>query len=117
MRRILLLVGIFAAPLDAQNVPAPAQTPPPQIFIKAGRLIDGRSDQAQAGMGILIVGDRVKAVGPVAQIQAQAGDAKVIDLSQLTVRRVRGLRAVRHDADAGDQVRNIARHRAARSAG
>src|SRR5712692_1236879 len=85
MCRILLLVGIFAAPLGAQNAPAPAQTPPPRIFIKAGRLIDGRSDQAQAGMGILIVGDRVKAVGPIAQIQAQAGDAKVIDLSQMTV--------------------------------
>ncbi len=85
MCRILLLVGVFAAPLGAQNAPAPAQTPPPRIFIKAGRLIDGRSDQAQAGMGILIVGDRVKAVGPVAQIQAQAGDAKVIDLSQMTV--------------------------------
>ncbi len=85
MRRILLLVGIFAAPLVAQNAPAPAQPAPPRIFIKAGRLIDGRSDQAQASMGILIVGDRVKAVGPVAQIQAQAGDAKVIDLSQMTV--------------------------------
>jgi imidazolonepropionase-like amidohydrolase len=63
-----------------------AQNPPPQrIFIKAGRLIDGRADQAQTNIGILIQGDRIKAVGPVAQIQALAGGARVIDLSQMTV--------------------------------
>jgi len=58
---------------------------PARVLIKAGRLIDGRSDQAQTNAGILIVGDRIKAVGPLAQVQAQAGDAKVIDLSQMTV--------------------------------
>src|SRR5204862_511932 len=36
-------------------------------------------------VGILIEGDRIKAVGPVAQVQGQAKGARVIDLSQMTV--------------------------------
>ena len=62
-----------------------AQTPQQQVLIKAGRLIDGRSQQMQTTVGILIEGERVKAVGPLAQIQAQAPNARVIDLSQMTV--------------------------------
>ncbi|OLC39785.1 MAG: hypothetical protein AUH75_09075 [Gemmatimonadetes bacterium 13_1_40CM_4_65_7] len=68
-----------AATLAAQ---APA---PQQVLIKAGRLIDGRSQQVQTNVGILIDGERVKAVGPLAQIQGQAANARVIDLSQMTV--------------------------------
>ena len=78
----MALVWWAAAPLAAQ-----APTPSPPLLIKAGRLIDGRAEQAQANMGILVEGDRIAAVGPVAQLQAQAGarTARVIDLSQLTV--------------------------------
>src|ERR1041385_4272483 len=57
----------------------------PPVLIKAGRLIDGRSDAPQSGVGILIDGDRIKAVGPLAQVQGQAQGARVIDLSQMTV--------------------------------
>ena len=62
-----------------------AQTPPQTVLVKAGRLIDGRTSQVQTNVGILIEGDRIKAVGPLAQIQGQAPNARVIDLSQLTV--------------------------------
>ncbi len=80
MRRLSLSL------LVAVPIALGAQNPPPQrILIKAGHLIDGRADQPQSNMGILIVGDRIKAVGPMAQIQAQAGGARVIDLSQMTV--------------------------------
>jgi imidazolonepropionase-like amidohydrolase len=63
------------------------QTPPQAVLIKAGRLVDGRSQQVQANVGILVEGERIKAVGPLAQVQGQAGaaTARVIDLSQLTV--------------------------------
>src|SRR2546427_1763384 len=66
---------------------APAQAPrlAPAVLIKAGRLIDGRSDAPQAGVGILIEGDRIKALGPLAQVQGQAKGARVIDLAQMTV--------------------------------
>src|SRR6266516_4817747 len=75
----LLVAGLLVIPgLDAQ-------TPPPQVLIKAGRLIDGRSATAQTTVGILIAGGRIRAVGPVAQITAQAPNARVIDLCQMTV--------------------------------
>src|SRR5213592_3318554 len=61
------------------------QTPPQQVLVKAGRLVDGRSQQVQTNVGILIEGERIKAVGPLAQIQGQAAGARVIDLSQMTV--------------------------------
>src|SRR5712691_9107575 len=86
MRRSTLLGGVLALralSLAAQGAP-PAPRPQP-ILIKAGHLIDGRGDQAQANVGILIDGDRIRAVGPLAQVQAQAPNARVIDLSQMTV--------------------------------
>ncbi len=72
-----------ATPAWAQASRTSQSTPP--VLIKAGRLIDGRSDAPQSGVGILIEGDRIKAVGPVAQVQGQAKGARVIDLSQMTV--------------------------------
>ncbi|HKC38080.1 MAG TPA: amidohydrolase family protein [Gemmatimonadales bacterium] len=77
MRRLLLLLTVLAGPLAAQT----AQP----VLIKAGRLIDGRSAQVQTNVGILIDGERIRTVGPLAQVQAQAPNARVIDLSQMTV--------------------------------
>ena len=78
MRLLALAVLVLSATSLA------AQTPP-QVLIKAGRLVDGRSQQVQTNVGILIEGERIKAVGPVAQIQGQAPNARLIDLSQMTV--------------------------------
>src|SRR3989441_12832803 len=75
---LLLFVALVALPV------ASAQTPQ-MVLIKAGRLVDGRSATVQPNVGILIEGERIKAVGPLAQIQAQAPNARVIDLSQMTV--------------------------------
>ena len=77
---MLLFLGLVALPA------ASAQTPAPQmVLIKAGRLVDGRSATVQPNVGILIEGERIKAVGPLAQLQGQAPNARVIDLSQMTV--------------------------------
>jgi imidazolonepropionase-like amidohydrolase len=91
MRPSFVLFATLAAAAPAA-APARAQTPPPPpaqtaspVLIKAGRLIDGRSDGPQSGVGILIEGDRIKAVGPLAQVQGQARGARVIDLSPMTV--------------------------------
>jgi len=65
-----------------------AQTPQPSaapILIRAGRLIDGRADAPQTGAGILVDGERIKSVGPFAQVQGQAKGARVIHLSSMTV--------------------------------
>ena len=83
MRRFALVFAALAGPLAAQG--APPAAPPQQVLVKAGRLIDGRSAQAQTNVGILIEGERIRAVGPLAQVQAQAPNARVIDLSQMTV--------------------------------
>jgi len=88
MRRAscIALLACFASALAAQRPAAPAAPAAPRrILIKAGHLIDGRANSAQANAGILIEGDRIKAVGPLARVESQAGDAQVIDLSKMTV--------------------------------
>lgn len=80
MRALTLAIG-FAAVAAV----LPAQTPPQQTLVKAGRLVDGRSQQVQTSVGILVEGERIKAVGPLAQVQGQTANARVIDLSQMTV--------------------------------
>lgn len=62
-----------------------AQQPPAAVLIKAGRLIDGTGTTPRSGVGILVVGERIRAVGPLAQVEAQARGARVIDLSPMTV--------------------------------
>jgi imidazolonepropionase-like amidohydrolase len=59
----------LVASLAAQGPTAVARP----ILIKAGRLIDGRSDAPRSDMGILVEGERVTAVGPLAQIQSRLG--------------------------------------------
>lgn len=72
--------------VSALVVQTPPPPPPPQpVLIKAGRLVDGRSPQVQTNIGILVDGERIRAVGPLAQVQGQAPNARVIDLSQMTV--------------------------------
>ena len=85
MRCFALVLAALAGPLAAQGPPPAPPPPAPPILIQAGRLIDGRSAQVQTNVGILIEGERIRAVGPIAQIQAQARNARVIDLSQMTV--------------------------------
>src|SRR5439155_388972 len=85
MRRVPALFLMLAAATTAWPQSPQATQPAAPVFIRVGRLIDGRSDAAQSGVGILIEGDRIKAVGPLAQVQGQAKGARVIDLSQMTV--------------------------------
>ena len=82
--RFALFATLAVATTAWAQTPRPDSSAPP-VLIKAGRLIDGRSDAPQSGVGILIEGDRIKAVGPLAQVQGQAKGARVIDLSQMTV--------------------------------
>ncbi len=84
MSRLAFLALPLGIAILATAAPLPRQAPQ-QILIKAGRLVDGRSQQVQTNVGILIEGERIKAVGPLVQIQSQAGSAHVIDLSQMTV--------------------------------
>jgi imidazolonepropionase-like amidohydrolase len=60
-----------------------AAEPGGQTVIRAGRLLAG--DAWTSDQGILVDGDRIRAVGPWARIRSDAKDAKVIDLSGRTV--------------------------------
>lgn len=84
MRKMLLVIVAVSSFLftysHAQNK---SSTP---TLIKAGRLIDVRAGRVLQNQGILVEGERIKAVGPLAEIQRSApGTAVVIDLSQATV--------------------------------
>jgi imidazolonepropionase-like amidohydrolase len=62
------------------------QCPPPAqvVAVRAGRLFDSRAGQMLTRQVVLLLGDRITAVGPESQVKIPAG-AKVIDLSQATV--------------------------------
>lgn len=85
LRTCVIVLAAAHAPIPRLVGQAPRPTAPPLILIKAGRVIDGRADAPLVGAGILIEGDRIKAVGPLAQVQAQARGVRLIDLSQMTV--------------------------------
>jgi imidazolonepropionase-like amidohydrolase len=56
------------------------------VFVKAGRLIDVRAGKILDAQGILIEGDRIKEVGPLASIsQRVPKEATIVDLSNATV--------------------------------
>src|SRR5213592_4595269 len=77
LRLAVFCILATAATLSGQN-------PQQQVLVKAGRLVDGRSQQVQTNVGILIEGERIKAVGPLAQIQGQAAGSTVIWLRSMT---------------------------------
>jgi imidazolonepropionase-like amidohydrolase len=71
------LTSIFLG-LGLMAVAAAAE---PTTFIRCGRLIDGRADQAAASVDIQVVGDRITAVGKGLTAPA---DARTVDLSNAT---------------------------------
>jgi imidazolonepropionase-like amidohydrolase len=83
-----ILLALITVSLLLQTF-ALAQTSPPAptvVFIKAGRLVDVRAGRVVENQGILVEGQRIKAVGPLAEIQKNApASAQVIDLSRATV--------------------------------
>ena len=56
------------------------------VLIKAGRLIDVRAGRVLENQGILVAGERIKAVGPFAEVQKSApANIEIVDLSRSTV--------------------------------
>ncbi len=68
-----------------QQQPAPPAPAGPITVVRAGRLIDGVSDQVLTDQAIVIQGERVTAVVPWAAAGRRTADARVIDLSGATV--------------------------------
>src|SRR5690242_11781556 len=72
-----LFVSALAAAQEKPKAP-PAKT----IAIRAGHLIDGRSDRALDNVTIIVTGDTIASVTPAGPVPA---GAEVIDLSKATV--------------------------------
>lgn len=86
MKKTLLLVLTLCCSLIV-SVSSFAQKKTANVtLIKAGRLIDVRAGRVLENQAILVEGERIKAVGPIAEVQRNAPKAvKLIDLSQMTV--------------------------------
>jgi imidazolonepropionase-like amidohydrolase len=76
---LFLVCAAVVVNLVAQEKPAPQLT-----LIRAGALIDGKSDQPRRDQVIVICGDKIESVSDAASAKPPAG-AKVIDLSGQTV--------------------------------
>lgn len=85
MKRILIALIMISSLLQTTAL-AQAKRPPTVVFIKAGRLIDVRAGRVLDKQGILVEGERIKMVGPLATVEkAVPSTAQVIDLSKSTV--------------------------------
>jgi imidazolonepropionase-like amidohydrolase len=87
MKRSLLAVIVVSSLLHSIAL-AQSKTPAPPkvVLIKAGRLIDVRAGRVLENQGIMIEGQRIKAVGALAEVEKTApATASVIDLSRATV--------------------------------
>jgi imidazolonepropionase-like amidohydrolase len=80
---LLLTVLVTTANLTSADE---SGKPPGSTIIKAGRLIDVRASRVLTARAILVVGERIKAVGEQGEILKSAPrEAAVIDLSKATV--------------------------------
>ena len=79
---LILIVALLAQIGASSQTKAPAAK---ITLIKAGHLIDVRTGQVLANQGILVEGERIRRVGPVADVERAAAGAKTIDLSNATV--------------------------------
>lgn len=80
---ISIALAIIASAQVDNNKPVAATK---LTLIKAGRLLDVRSGRYLLNQGVLVEGERIREVGPLAQVQANTpADALVIDLSRATV--------------------------------
>ena len=84
MRRAIVVVVVLSL---LQTIAfTQGKVAPPVVLIKAGRLIDVRAGRVLENQGILVEGQRIKSVGPLAEIQRTApASATIIDLSRSTV--------------------------------
>ncbi len=72
--------------LSAAAPPAALPAPAEQMLVKAARLFDVKSGRALEGQALLIEGERIKEIGPVAAVEARAeAGATMIDLGGATL--------------------------------
>ncbi len=81
-----VLVALFVAPSAAQTMPAVSNAAKQITIVRAARLLDVRDGRVLSDQAILVEGDRIRQVGPAANITNELGrGAKVIDLGNTTL--------------------------------
>lgn len=86
MRTTLVLSVVLSLLQTLVLAQSKTPAPPKVVLIKAGRLIDVRAGRVLENQGILVEGQRIKAVGALAEVARTAPPtAQVIDLSKATV--------------------------------
>ena len=86
MKRVLIPLFIAVSLCQSYVIGQTTPSTPPLILIKAGKLINVRTGRMEENQGILIEGDRIKAVGPLQQTLALINPkTRIIDLSGATV--------------------------------
>jgi len=78
---VILALLLFALPLLAQSSSAPASR---RVIIRPGHLLDVKTGNMLTGQAIVIEGDKIVSVGPMADAKSEAG-AETIDLPNATV--------------------------------
>ncbi len=85
MKRTLITLIMVTSLLQTTALAQTTQ-PPKVVFIKAGHLIDVRAGRVLDNQGILVEGERIKMVGPIATVEKTVpSTAQVIDLLKSTV--------------------------------
>src|SRR5215210_1599067 len=82
----LLVILSLCPTFTSAQTGSPTQKRNSLILIRAGRLIDVRAGRVLENQGILIEGDRIKAVGPFdSRLALVSPSTRIIDLSKATV--------------------------------
>jgi imidazolonepropionase-like amidohydrolase len=77
----MLRAGVTLMLLSITAPMVRAESPTPQTVVQAARLFDAKTGRVLEGQAVLVEGEKIKAVGPVAAVQAQAAKgATVVDL-------------------------------------
>ncbi len=81
-----LTPGVGHAQAQTSVATTTPKSAPAVVLIKAGRMIDTRAGRILENQGILVEGERIKAVGAFADVSRQApASARIVDLSRATV--------------------------------
>lgn len=85
MKRTLIALIMISSLLQTTAL-SQAKPQPKVVFLKAGRLIDVRAGRVLDNQGIMVEGERIKAVGPLKTVEKTVPpNAQVIDLLKSTV--------------------------------
>ena len=84
LRDWVVLAVLISATLVSATFAHQSHATLPPTLIKASRLLDPRTGHVLSPGAVLVEGDRIKQVGPFAQIKVPA-DAKIIDLGTATL--------------------------------